>query len=441
MLDTLGSNRSPGLSEASFGSAPNLNHYIDIVRRRFFYFLFPFGLISILGLLFAANLKPNYLSEGKILAGAQPIAPDIVKPVLTATAYQRINLLEQRVTTRDNLLSIAAKFKLFPQRSEVLDLMRESLQIKLVQIGQPSFQSNPAIAFTVGFQYEDPEIAMRVANEFVDLIVSEDSRSRTTRSTEAVKILTDEARDIEDKLESTQAQISELERQPEAPDQKKAQLAALAALKGELIQKTSVYSDAHPAVSGLKRRIAALEKTMAQAPQDATSVQSTRASDIEALNRRREALEKRLAEANVKLAAARLGGKIDQDEQYERLQVIEAPSLPQKAMKSNRLKIVAITFVAALALGLAGAIGSEFLDGSIRNRQQLSEVVASPLILSIPYIDTRSDVIRRAIRVGFGFFGTLVLLAVLGGLVAAIAMHLPIDLPWKAGGGVHAIGQ
>ena len=42
---------------------------------------------------------------------------------------------------------------------------------------------------------------MRVANEFVTLIVNEDARSRTSRATEAVKILTSETKDIEDKLE------------------------------------------------------------------------------------------------------------------------------------------------------------------------------------------------------------------------------------------------
>ena len=44
---------------------------------------------------------------------------------------------------------------------------------------------------------------------------------------------------------------------PEIPEQQKSQLTALAALKAELIQKTSVYSDAHPAVTALKKRIAA----------------------------------------------------------------------------------------------------------------------------------------------------------------------------------------
>ena len=175
--------------------------------------------------------------------------------------------------------------------------MRQSLQIKPVEIGQP-FQNNPTIAFTVGFEYENPEIAMRVANEFVTLIVNEDSRSRTSRSTEAVKILTDETKDIENKLEATQVQILEIERRPEAPEQQKSELTSLASLRAELVQKMSVYSDAHPAVTALRKRIAALEKTIAQDPQTRTPAQTTRADDIDALKRQREALETRLAETN-----------------------------------------------------------------------------------------------------------------------------------------------
>ena len=89
------------------------------------------------------------------------------------------------------------------------------------------------------------------------------------------------------------------------------------------------------------------------------------ADDIEALKRQREALEKRLAEANSKLATARLSEKVDRDQQFERLQVIESPSLPQKPEKSDRLKFVAMAFAAAAMLGIGIVIAAELLDGSI----------------------------------------------------------------------------
>jgi uncharacterized protein involved in exopolysaccharide biosynthesis len=452
VLQTLGSDEAYRSSEPAFaeehGQGLNFSHYVDIFKRRFFYLLLPFGLISILGLYLAAIQKPNYFSEGKILVESQVIAPDLVRPVVTATASERIQLIQQRIMTRDNLLSVANKFGLFPRRSGILDLMRQNTQIKPVDVeGQPR-QGTPTIAFTVGFEYENPELAMRVASEFITLIVNEDARSRTSRATEAVTILTGETKDIEDKLDSTQMQIFEIARRPreavpEIPEQQKSQLTALAALKAELIQKTSVYSDAHPAVTALKKRIAAMEKILTQSAQAPAKAKTTQADDIEALKRQREVLEKRLADAQSKLATARLSEKLDQDQQSERLQVIESPPLPQKPVKANRLKIVGIAFALAAMLGIGTVVAAELFDGTIRSRHQLSGLVDRHLVVSIPYIATRADMIRTKLRATFGALCVVVLLAVLGGLAAAIVFGLPVDFPWfdKAGVGFHAAGQ
>ena len=435
MLQTLGSDdsyrsREPAVGE-DHGQSLNFSHYIDTLKRRFFYFLLPFGLVSILGLCLAANQKPSYLSEGKILVESQVIAPDLVRPIVTATASERIQLIQQRIFTRERLLSIANKFELFPQRSEILDLMRESTQIKTAEVEGQSRQGTPTIAFTVGFEYGNPELAMRVANELVTMIVNEDARSRTSRSTEAVKILTGETKSIEDKLDATQMQIFEIARRPredvsETPEQQRSQLTALAALRAELIQKTSVYSDAHPAVTALKKRIAAMEKTLTgPAPAKA---QSTQTDDIEAVKRQREALEKRLTDANGKLADARLSEKLDRDQQSERLQVIESPTLPQKPLKQNRLKVVGIAFAAAAMLGIGAVIAAELFDGSIRGRHQLLGVVAGPLIVSVPYIATREDILRTRWRVMFGAVSVAIILAALALLTTAIVFNLPVNL-------------
>ncbi len=446
MLQTLGSNESYRSGEPAFGEdhgqGLNLGQYIEVLKRRIFYFLLPFSLVSILGLYLAAIQKPNYYSEGKILAESQVLAPDLVRPIVTATASERIQLIQQRIMTRDNLLSIASKFGMFPKLSQsgILDLMRQSTQIKPIDVEGQQRQGPSTIAFT--------ELAMRVASEFLTLIVNEDARSRTSRATEAVKILAGEAKDIEDKLDSTQMQIFEIARRPrdavpEVPEQEKSQLNALAGLRAELIQKTSVYSDAHPAVTALKKRIAAMEKTLTQSAQAPTKAQATQADDIEALKRQREALEKRLAEANSKLATARLSEKLDRDQQSERLQVIESPPLPQKPVKSNRLKMIGIAFAAAAMLGIGSVVAAELFDGSIRGRHQLLGVVDSHLIVSIPYITTRADIIRARWKVIFSAVSVVILLTVLGGLAAAIVFHLPIDFSLldKAGVGFSAAGQ
>jgi uncharacterized protein involved in exopolysaccharide biosynthesis len=437
VLQTLGPDGSYGSSEPSSGEehaagGVNFGDYIGVLKRRIFYFLIPFGVISILGLYLAAIQKPNYYSEGKILVESQEIAPDIVRPVVTAAASERIQVIQQRIMTRDNLLSIANKFGLFPQRSGIEDLMRESIQIKPVEITGQSRPGATTIAYTVGFGYESPEIAMRVASELITSILNEDARAQTSRATEAVKILESEVKGIEDKLDSTQMQIIEVARRPhqaisEIPEQEKSQLTALAALKAELIQKKSVYSDAHPVVTSLKKRIAAMEKTISQPTQAPAATQTAPADDLESLKRQREVFEKRLDDANGKLATARLSEKLDRDQQTERLQVIESPPLPRKPAKQNRLKFVGIAFALAAMLGIGAVVGTEISDGSIRARHQLSGVVDSHLIVSVPYIATRADIIRARWRVILVAVSIVTLLAVLGGLAAAIVFGLPVD--------------
>ena len=144
------SSSNPFISrESPVGTTSNLDfgYLFEIFKRRFFYFLIPFGLISTVGLYVAAIQSPSYLSEGKILLEADTIAPDIVRPVVTSTNSESVQLIEQRVTSRDTLLSIANKFGLYPQipqRALVLDLMRRSVLIKPDQVESRSGRGTTA---------------------------------------------------------------------------------------------------------------------------------------------------------------------------------------------------------------------------------------------------------------------------------------------------------
>jgi uncharacterized protein involved in exopolysaccharide biosynthesis len=434
VLQTRGLNDSYDAAEPMAGfdqeQSPGLDQYLDIFKRRFFYFLIPFILASIPALYFASIEKPSYVSEGTILLETQTIAPDIVRPVLTAKIDDRLQSIQQRVITRETLLSVANRWNLFPHQlaSDVVEKMRKMLQMKPTELGQPRAGAT-TVAFTVGFENENPEVAMGVATELVSLLVGEDTRSRTNSATEAVKMLTDQARDIEGKLDATKSQMMEIAQRPRDPaddgDQQELQMSAikdLAALKAELVQKSAVYSDAHPVVKALKKRIASMERTITQ-PSRAQSQSQSRAAEMEALKRQREVLETRLAEANSKLASARLGE--NEEQRSDRMQVIEEPSLPHRPNNKLRFKIAGILFAGAAIIGFAAAIGSELIDGSIKGRGQLSGVVASAIVVCIPFLPTRADVMRKRLRMALGAVGAALVLVAWGGLATAIVLNVP----------------
>jgi uncharacterized protein involved in exopolysaccharide biosynthesis len=136
---------------------------------------------------------PVYQSEGKILVESQQIPIDLVRPTVTASASERVATIQQRVLSRDNLLKIADKYKMFADqssklsRTDMLDLMRANTIVKPVELGVQN--QIVTVAVTVGFTDRRPDIATNVANELITLFLTEDARNRTNRASETTQFI------------------------------------------------------------------------------------------------------------------------------------------------------------------------------------------------------------------------------------------------------------
>src|SRR5215472_17621646 len=188
----------------------NLARLFGILRKRILYLIVPFVLVFIGGSALTAIQRPIYRAEGKILIESQEIPADLVRPTVSSAASERIQIIQQRIMTRENLLAIVNKYGLFPSQqkwmsaSQLLDLMRERTAINLID--STSRREN-TIAFTLSFEYEIAEATMKVANEFMTLILNEDARTRTNRAAETTKFLAREVARLENELGTSEAQI------------------------------------------------------------------------------------------------------------------------------------------------------------------------------------------------------------------------------------------
>src|ERR1700753_2521544 len=106
--------------------------YWNLIKRRALFFFIPFILVLPAGLAVAVLWPASYESVGKILVESQQIPTELVRPTVTSAAAERIQVIEQRTMTRDNLIVIADKFDLFPDKrrfmsvSDVIELMKKS---------------------------------------------------------------------------------------------------------------------------------------------------------------------------------------------------------------------------------------------------------------------------------------------------------------------------
>ncbi|ANW00435.1 sugar transporter [Bradyrhizobium icense] len=410
--------------------------YWELFKRRWVYFVLPFVTILAAGAAVALLWPPTYVSEGRILVQSQQIPSELVRPTVTSAAQERIQAIQQRTMTRDNLIAIADKFKLFPDKRTLMsptELVAEvkkhtkiapvDLQLDFKQRTRAAME-NPTIVFSVGFEYGNATVAAQVANELMTRILNEDLRDRTSRATDTTKFLAREVQRLQAENNALDAKIAQLRlTQGKPASGGSEQPTTLTQLKAELIQKGALYSERHPAIQSLKKQIEALEKVAAApAPtNDAATVAS-----LEALVAQQESLQKNLDAASAKLAAARLGENLEKDQQSEKLEIIEQPTAPQEPIKPNRLKVLAMAFAAALFGGAGLAFLVEILDKGIRRSNELLSVVDGQLIISIPYITTAAELRAQRRRI-FAFLGVFALV-VIGLLIVAYLFLPPLDL-------------
>ncbi len=330
----------------------NLNtphDYLAIVKRRRWYLILPAVVLGIASILVALLLPPVYRSAAKILIEQPDIPPELVASTVTSYASERLQVIEQRVTTSENLTRIINKYNLYPNNrqyqpvSKLVEKMRDSSGLELISAtGSNRPGSAPTtIAFGVYFDYDNPQIAQRVANELVSLYLSENIRTRQDRAAETTAFLAAEAdrldRQISEneakfadmrqryagslpgQMESTQQIITRTEADIRALDQRaesikqglvflQAQLAQvepyrtaadgglsmsdrLRELRAELVMLSARYRPNHPTLVQLREEAAALEKAVGGG------------TDVDGLREQRDRLQMELALAKQRYTA------------------------------------------------------------------------------------------------------------------------------------------
>jgi uncharacterized protein involved in exopolysaccharide biosynthesis len=428
----------PAFPDTDLGYLLQPAYYFGVLKRRWPFFLISFLTVLLAGAAVTYLWPATYYSEGKILVQSQQIPTELVRPTVTSAAQERIQVIEQRTTTRDNLLAIVDKFKLFPEQralmspTQLVDLMKKS--IKIQPVVQPLAFSrgttqNPTIIFTVGFEYSDPLNAARVANELVTRILDLDLRDRTSRATDTTKFLAREVQRLQAESNVIDAKLAQARLSPGRPSSRTSSdptAAQLAQLRSELVQKSAIYSDRNFQIQSLKRQIEALEKVAPPPAASANTSEATASSDLDTLETQQKSIQTNLEVATQKLAAARLGETLERDQQSEKLEVIDQPTQPQEPITPNRPKIAGITAVLALLLGGGIAAAAELLDRSIRRTSDLYSIVDSELIISVPYIYTKGELRQRKKKVWLVLASVVGLIAL--GAAAAYWLLPPLDL-------------
>jgi len=515
-----------------------LNDYLAILRRRWILIVTSFIILLVIATSVAFLIPSVYESSATILIESQQIRSDMVQGAVVSPAEERIESIKQRVMTRENLLEIIKKYNLFKDQrenltaSELIDELRNSIKIELISVDAGNRRrGGTTIAFKLSFEYGHAFAAYKVTNELATLFLSENVKSRTERAAETTVFLSQEAQRLKSELEKIESQVSayKLTNAQALPENQEMRMSALqrtendlrdiereykstqeelryldieleaakagvgtanegvsnmplppqselAKLRAEYDKLSLTYTENHPTLKALKKRIETLEKSSAPAaaaPAASSTPQKQVVPNllvakvmakIESANTRLASLTQQSKELRLKIGqlesqmsqspkvelglstlmrdyqnakqkyeevlskemTAKLSENLEQENKAEKFTLIEPPQLPDKPTKPDRVKFMLMGL--AISIGGAGglAFAMEMMNQRIFGVNALTVLLRTPPLVTIPYISLPEE--ENIKKKKFIWLGIAALILLGLALVAIQVFYMPLNV-------------
>ncbi|NNE80990.1 MAG: lipopolysaccharide biosynthesis [Silicimonas sp.] len=284
----------------------DLAFYYRLLLRRLPVMIVIVTLCAGIGIAVALTLPPKYSADATLLVEGAQIPDELAASTVRTEAKEQLQIIQQRLMTRTNLVDIANKFRVFAGESgltpdDVVERMREQTSIRLTA------GRDGATFMSIAFSSGNGKTSADVVNEFVTIVLAADTKIRTGGAEQTLAFFEQQVERLNSQLSRMSAQIVAFKEEnkgslPEGLDyrldrqstlQERLNLVArdkaslvdqrdrliavgaaaaqqpvrmtpeqqqLARLNAELVEWESVLSGTNPKVKVLKAKIAELEK-------------------------------------------------------------------------------------------------------------------------------------------------------------------------------------
>ncbi len=175
-----------------------IRYYGSIVLRRIPLIAVITGVFTATAVYFAMTLPTTYRAEALLLVESPQIPDELAASTVSSNMAEQLEIIEQRLMTRANLLDIADDLNVFPNRSEmvpddIVDRMRDQTDFR------PSL-SGGARTLTVSFTSQRPTVTAEVVDEYVTRILQENLELRTGMAEQTLEFFEQEVSRLGDEL-------------------------------------------------------------------------------------------------------------------------------------------------------------------------------------------------------------------------------------------------
>jgi uncharacterized protein involved in exopolysaccharide biosynthesis len=189
-----------------------LRFYASLLLKRLPIVVLITGLATAVAAYVAMTLPATYRAEALLLVEQPQIPDDLASSTVQNNAPEQLEIIQQRLLTRANLLDIANELNVFPDRTsmvpdDVVDLMRASTGFSA------SFGRDRATTLTINFSAENPATTAAVVNEYVTRVLDENVKLRTGMAEQTLDFFQQEVDSLGEDLSRQSARILEFKNQ------------------------------------------------------------------------------------------------------------------------------------------------------------------------------------------------------------------------------------
>ncbi|MEO0369829.1 MAG: lipopolysaccharide biosynthesis [Pseudomonadota bacterium] len=165
----------------------DLKFYWTLFLRRLPVMAALFLVCAGIGVALAIKLPTTYMATARMLVEAPQISD--LPGTLQTNGAEQLEVIQNRLMTRANLIDIANRRDVFPRGASpdtIVEGMRGATEIRR------SSGRNRATLMAIEFKAGDPQVVAAVVNDYVTLVLNENTRLRTGRAESTLQFFTQE---------------------------------------------------------------------------------------------------------------------------------------------------------------------------------------------------------------------------------------------------------
>jgi len=209
---------------------PDIEDYIDMVRRYRSWIIGPMFVGLVLSVVVAFMWPDTYISQAVMRITPQQIPENLVPSAVSTQMQERLSQMQQEILSRTSLQELIQRPSLdlykrerqrLPLEDIIQDMRNKYIQIRMMDVPNSTGDRRAATAFLIQFSYSDRYKAQQVVRELVTKFTEQNVTVQRNQATLTTSFLNDELKSSKEDLDRLDGEITKFknENQGRLPEQ------------------------------------------------------------------------------------------------------------------------------------------------------------------------------------------------------------------------------